>query len=107
MLNAPATIGELRRSEYRGTPIENAILAGQDLVLLGERGQAKSRLIRALISLLDPAIPVIAGCEINDDPYQPICRRCRDLVAEKGDATPVGWLTPEQRYSEKLATPDT
>jgi magnesium chelatase subunit I len=87
--------------------IENAILAGQDLMLLGERGQAKSRLIRALISLLDDAIPVIAGCEINDNPYEPICRRCRDLVAEHGDTTQVSWLTPSQRYSEKLATPDT
>jgi magnesium chelatase subunit I len=87
--------------------MENAILAGQDIVLLGERGQAKSRLIRALTSLLDDAIPAIAGCEINDDPYAPICRRCRELVAEQGDATTLTWLTPEQRYSEKLATPDT
>src|ERR1700689_1120242 len=87
--------------------IENAILAGQDMVLLGERGQAKSRLIRALVTLLDDAVPAIAGCEINDDPYEPICRRCRDLVTEHGDATELAWLTPEQRYSEKLATPDT
>src|SRR5579864_8279420 len=87
--------------------MENAILAGQDLVLLGERGQAKSRLIRSLTSLLDPELPVIAGCEINDNPYEPICRRCRDLVAEQGDATPIAWLAPDQRYSEKLATPDT
>src|SRR6202795_4392470 len=87
--------------------IENAILAGQDMVLLGERGQAKSRLIRSLISLLDDAVPAIAGCEINDDPYAPICRRCRDLVAEHGDGTALAWLTPDQRYSEKLATPDT
>src|ERR1700719_3780315 len=86
--------------------IENAILAGQDMVLLGERGQAKSRLIRSLISLLDDAVPAIAGCEINDDPYAPICRRCRDLVAEHGDATELMWLTPEQRYSEKLANHD-
>ena len=87
--------------------LENAILAGQDIVLLGERGQAKSRLNRALTSLLDDALPVIAGCEINDNPYEPICRRCRDLVSELGDATPVAWLGPEQRFSEKLATPDT
>ena len=87
--------------------IENAIIGGQDLVLLGERGQAKSRLIRALTSLLDERIPAIAGCEINDSPYSPICRRCRDLVAESGDRTPIAWLGPEQRYSEKLATPDT
>jgi magnesium chelatase subunit I len=87
--------------------IENAILAGQDIVLLGERGQAKSRLIRALTSLLDERIPAIAGCEINDSPYSPICRRCKELIAERGDATPVAWLGREQRYSEKLATPDT
>jgi len=87
--------------------IENAILAGQDIVLLGERGQAKSRLIRALTSLLDELIPAIAGCEINDSPYEPICRRCRELVATEGDATEITWLAPEQRYSEKLATPDT
>src|ERR1700694_3209042 len=87
--------------------IQNAVLAGQDIVLLGERGQAKSRLIRALTSLLDDVIPAIAGCEINDDPYAPICRRCRDLVAEHGDATELAWLGPDQRYSEKLATPDT
>jgi magnesium chelatase subunit I len=87
--------------------IENAILAGQDIVLLGERGQAKSRLIRALTSLLDERMPAIAGCEINDSPYHPICRRCRELVSEAGDATNLAWLSPEQRYSEKLATPDT
>src|SRR3979409_1547198 len=87
--------------------LENAILAGQDLILLGERGQAKSRLLRGLTALLDDAIPAIAGCEINDDPYDPLCRRCRELVAATGDDTPVSWLTPEMRYSEKLATPDT
>ncbi|HZU78050.1 MAG TPA: magnesium chelatase [Dehalococcoidia bacterium] len=87
--------------------LQNAILAGQDIVMLGERGQAKSRLIRSLTSLLDDAIPAVTGCEINDNPYEPICRRCKDLIAAEGDATPVSWLTPEQRYSEKLATPDT
>jgi len=87
--------------------VENAILAGQDIVLLGERGQAKSRLIRSLTSLLDEAVPAIAGCEINDDPYAPICRRCRDLVAELGEETPITWLGAEDRYGEKLATPDT
>jgi magnesium chelatase subunit I len=87
--------------------VENAILAGQDIVLLGERGQAKSRLVRSLTSLLDAAVPAIAGCEINDDPYAPICRRCRDLVAEQGEETPITWLGAEDRYGEKLATPDT
>jgi magnesium chelatase subunit I len=136
----PATVGELRRSEYRVDTVktelrrnlirklsagealfpeirgyeetvipqlENAILAGQDVVLLGERGQAKSRLVRALISLLDENIPALAGCEINDDPYQPICRRCRELVEEKGDESPIVWVHRDRRYSEKLATPDT
>ncbi|MFN2451580.1 MAG: magnesium chelatase [Candidatus Dormibacteria bacterium] len=87
--------------------LENAILAGQDVVLLGERGQAKSRLVRSLTQLLDEFVPVIDGCEINDDPYAPVCKRCRDLVAERGDDTPVSWWHRDDRYSEKLATPDT
>jgi magnesium chelatase subunit I len=87
--------------------LENAILAGQDIVLLGERGQAKSRLVRSLTSLLDEVVPAIAGCEINDNPYAPICRRCRDLVEERGDETPIAWLGADDRYGEKLATPDT
>ncbi len=86
--------------------IENAILASQDLILLGERGQAKSRIIRSLISLLDPAIPAIAGCEINDDPYAPICLPCRSRLAEEGDDLEIRWVVPDERYSEKLATPD-
>src|SRR6184192_3273147 len=87
--------------------IENAILSGQDIVFLGERGQAKSRLIRSLASLLDAEVPVIDGCEINDNPYAPICRACRDRVAAQGDRVTVRWITPDERYSEKLATPDT
>ncbi len=86
--------------------IENAILAGQDIVLLGERGQAKSRLIRQLVSLLDDEIPVIARCEINDNPFEPICRACRDKVDEAGDEVEISWLPRSERYSEKLATPD-
>ena len=86
--------------------LENAILAGQDVILLGERGQAKSRLIRSLTTLLDEYIPKIAGCEINDNPYAPICRACLDLVAEHGGDTDIEWLSREDRYSEKLATPD-
>ena len=86
--------------------LENAILAGQDIILLGERGQAKSRIIRSMTNLLDEAIPKIAGCEINDNPYEPICRPCQDKVAEMGDKTPLEWVASEERYSEKLATPD-
>ena len=86
--------------------LENAILAGQDVILLGERGQAKSRVIRSLVNLLDVYIPMIAGCEINDSPYGPICRVCRDKVGEQGDTTEIEWLHRDDRYSEKLATPD-
>ena len=86
--------------------LENAILAGQDIVLLGERGQAKSRLIRHLTSLLDDEIPMIAGCEINDNPYKPICKACREKVEQAGDEVEIVWLPREARYSEKLATPD-
>lgn len=86
--------------------IENGVLAGHHMILLGERGQAKSRIIRALTSLLDEQIAAIAGCEINDDPYNPICQRCRRLVAEKADETPIRWVGRDHRYAEKLATPD-
>ena len=86
--------------------LENAILAGQDIILLGERGQAKSRVIRQMASLLDDEIPVIAGCEINDNPYKPICRQCKDKIARDGDQVAIDWLPRDQRYSEKLSTPD-
>jgi magnesium chelatase subunit I len=86
--------------------IENAILSGQDIVLLGERGQAKTRIARSLINLLDPEIPVIAGCEINDDPFSPICKACLLRVSEEGDDVPIAWLPRDRRYGEKLATPD-
>ena len=86
--------------------LENALLAGQDIILLGERGQAKSRIIRSMTSLLDEAIPKIAGCEINDNPYDPICRVCRNKVDEMGEKTPLEWIPRDERYSEKLATPD-
>ena len=87
--------------------VENAILAGQDIILLGERGQAKTRMIRALVGLLDEEVPVIAGCEINDDPYRPICQSCRQKVARHGDRVEIAWLHRDRRYGEKLATPDT
>ena len=86
--------------------ITNAVLSKHNMILLGLRGQAKSRILRSLTSLLDPAVPVVAGCEINDHPQAPICRRCRDLIAVKGDDTPIAWLAPAARYVEKLATPD-
>ncbi|HSZ64494.1 MAG TPA: hypothetical protein VK828_22035 [Terriglobales bacterium] len=86
--------------------IINAILSRHNFILLGLRGQAKSRILRALTTLLDPQMPYVAGCEIHDNPYAPICRRCRELIAKEGDVTPIAWLTPEHRYVEKLATPD-
>jgi len=86
--------------------IVNAILSRHNFILLGLRGQAKSRILRALTALLDPEMPYVAGCEIHDNPYAPICRRCRELVAKEADATPIAWLTPDHRYVEKLATPD-
>src|SRR2546427_2543053 len=86
--------------------IENAILSGQDLVFLGERGQAKTRIARMLIGLLDDAIPIVAGCEINDDPLAPICQACRERVVQQGDAAEVVWIPRDRRYGEKLATPD-
>lgn len=86
--------------------IQNAVLSGQDIVLLGERGQAKSRLIRALIELLDEEIPFIKGCEINDDPFNPTCSSCKDLVKKHKGLTPIEWMNRQERYGEKLATPD-
>jgi magnesium chelatase subunit I len=87
--------------------LENAVLAGHDIILLGERGQAKTRIIRSLVGLLDEWLPVVAGSEINDDPEHPVSRFARDLAAEKGDDLPVTWVHRSDRYGEKLATPDT
>src|SRR5579872_5840190 len=87
--------------------LENAVLAGHDVIMLGERGQAKTRIVRSLTSLLDEWLPVVAGSDIRDDPYQPVSRLGRDLVADKGDATPIAWVHREHRFAEKLATPDT
>jgi magnesium chelatase subunit I len=87
--------------------LENALLAGHDIILLGERGQAKTRIVRALTSLLDEWVPVVAGSEIRDDPYRPVSRPARDLVESKGDETPIDWVHRDSRFSEKLATPDT
>jgi len=87
--------------------VERALLAGHDIVLLGERGQGKTRLVRTLVGLLDEWTPVVEGCEINDHPAGPVCIRCRRLVQELGERTPVAWLHRSERYGEKLATPDT
>jgi magnesium chelatase subunit I len=87
--------------------LENAILAGHDVILLGERGQAKTRVIRALVGLLDEWLPIVAGSEINDDPYNPVSRAAINAVADLGDDTPITWVHRSQRYGEKLATPDT
>ena len=111
-------VGRLARGEVRFPGIvgfddtvlpqvERAILAGHDMVLLGERGQGKTRLIRALVALLDEWTPIVAGCEINDHPYDPVCTRCRGVVAAQGDRTQVAWKHRNERYGEKLATPDT
>jgi magnesium chelatase subunit I len=86
--------------------IVNAILSRHHFILLGLRGQAKSRIIRGLVSFMDPAVPVVEGCEIHDNPYTPLCRPCRERIAAEGDATPIAWLARDLRYVEKLATPD-
>jgi magnesium chelatase subunit I len=139
MFEKPATIGQLKASEYRvlsvreemrknlidklrrgETPfpgvigyedsvipqVETAILAGHDIIFIGERGQAKSRLIRSLVNLLDQEVPVIKGGELNDNPYSPVTKYCRELVERYGDDTEIEWMGREARYSEKLATPD-
>ena len=87
--------------------LENALLAGHDFIFLGERGQAKTRMIRGLTDLLDEWMPIIAGSEINDDPYNPVSKYAIDLVNEKKDATPIEWVHRSERFGEKLATPDT
>ncbi len=87
--------------------LENALLAGHDVIFLGERGQAKTRIIRSLTGLLDEWMPIVAGSEINDDPYNPVSRHARDLIAEKGEDTPIDWVHRDTRFGEKLATPDT
>jgi magnesium chelatase subunit I len=87
--------------------LANALLAGHDVIFLGERGQAKTRIIRSLVELLDEWMPIVAGSEINDDPYHPVSTHARVLVAERGDETPIEWVHRERRFGEKLATPDT
>ncbi len=86
--------------------IVNAVLSRHNFILLGLRGQAKSRILRALTTLLDPAVPYVAGSELRDNPYAPLSRYAKNIIAEQGDDTPIAWLTPIDRYIEKLATPD-
>ena len=140
MTSRPATLGQLRDSEWVSVPvkeevrrnaaaaiaagrpvvegvvgyddtvlpqIEHAVLAGHDIIFLGERGQAKTRMIRGLTGLLDEWLPIVGGSEILDDPYAPVSRYARDLTAERGDDTPVEWVHRDTRFGEKLATPDT
>jgi magnesium chelatase subunit I len=87
--------------------LENALLAGHDVIFLGERGQAKTRMIRSMVELLDEWMPVVAGSEIQDDPFNPVSRHAKDLIAERGDETPIEWVHRSRRFGEKLATPDT
>jgi magnesium chelatase subunit I len=103
----PVVTGLLGYDETVLPQLENALLAGHDVIFLGERGQAKTRIIRSLVDLLDEWTPIVAGSEINDDPYAPISKPARDLVAEQGDDTPIEWLHRSRRFGEKLATPDT
>ncbi len=86
--------------------VVNALLSKHHFILLGLRGQAKTRLIRGLVRFLDEEVPAVEGCEIHDDPYHPLCRACREQIAKEGETTPIRWLTREERYVEKLATPD-
>jgi magnesium chelatase subunit I len=103
----PLVDGVLGYEETVLPQLENALLAGHDIIFLGERGQAKTRMIRSLTGLLDEWMPIVAGSEINDDPYQPVSKHARDLIAEKGDDTPIEWVHSSMRFGEKLATPDT
>ena len=102
----PLLPGILGYDDTVAPQLANAVLSRHHLILLGLRGQAKSRILRSLADLLDDAIPVVAGCEIHDNPYAPICRACRDRLQAEGDGTPIEWLPREERYVEKLATPD-
>jgi len=103
----PLVEGVLGYEETVLPQLENALLAGHDVIFLGERGQAKTRMIRSLTGLLDEWMPIVEGSEINDDPYHPVSHHARLLVAERGDDTPIEWVHRDRRFGEKLATPDT
>ena len=107
MAKQPLFEGVLGYEDTVMPQLENAILAGHDVIFLGERGQAKTRIIRSLTGLLDEWMPIIAASEINDDPYNPVSKHARDLVEELGDDAPISWVHRDLRYGEKLATPDT
>jgi len=102
----PLVDGVLGFEQSVGPQLERALIAGHDVILLGERGQAKSRIVRALVGLLDEWLPAVAGSELNDSPFAPVSRHARDVVARMGDDTPIAWIPREDRYGEKLATPD-
>jgi len=104
---APVVEGVVGYEQTVLPQLENALLAAHDVIFLGERGQAKTRMIRSIVNLLDEWMPIVAGSEINDDPYAPISHHARVLVAERGDETPIEWVHRERRFGEKLATPDT
>ena len=104
---APVVEGVVGYEDTVLPQLENAMLAGHDVIFLGERGQAKTRMIRSLVGLLDEWMPIVAGSEINDDPYAPVSHHGRMLVAERGDETPIEWVHRDRRFGEKLATPDT
>jgi magnesium chelatase subunit I len=104
--NQPIFPGIIGYSDTVIPQIENAILSGQDIIFLGERGQAKTRMARALVNLLDEEVPIIKGSPLNDDPYNPISADGKALVEEYGDATEIEWIGRDKRYGEKLATPD-
>ena len=104
--NQPFMPGILGYDETVLPQLENALLAGQDVILLGERGQAKSRIARSLTGLLDPWLPYVAGTELHDDPMKPVSPLARQIIGEEGDNAPISWWAAEDRYSEKLATPD-
>jgi magnesium chelatase subunit I len=104
--NLPVFPGVLGYDDSVIPHVVNAILARHNLILLGLRGQAKSRILRDLTAFLDDELPVVEGCEINDNPFSPVCARCRGLIAEHGDDVGVSYKARDERYVEKLATPD-
>jgi magnesium chelatase subunit I len=102
----PLTTGVIGYDDTVLPELERALLAGQDVILLGERGQAKSRILRRLVELLDERLPIVAGCEINCSPFRPVCSHCRRVHEQYGDELPVTWVGRDRRFAEKLATPD-